>query len=77
MTVALSAVLSAQWLRQPTASIPRTADGKPNLSAPAPQTADGKPDLSFHSSPCRETSFLRVYSGLMSSSPTSAAWLRT
>ena len=24
----------------------RTADGKPNLSAPAPRTADGKPDLS-------------------------------
>jgi hypothetical protein len=46
MTMALSAVLSAQWLRQPTAGIPRTADGKPNLSAPAPQTADGKPDLS-------------------------------
>jgi hypothetical protein len=46
MTVALSAVLSAQWLRQPTAGIPRTADGKPNLSAPAPKTADGKPDLS-------------------------------
>jgi hypothetical protein len=46
MTVAVSAVLSAQWLRQPAAGIPRTADGKPNLSAPAPQTADGKPDLS-------------------------------
>src|SRR5207244_1698134 len=26
--------------------IPRTPDGKPNLSAPAPQTPDGKPDLS-------------------------------
>ena len=46
MTMALSAVLSAQWLHQPTAGIPRTADGKPDLSTPAPQTADGKPDLS-------------------------------
>jgi hypothetical protein len=33
-------------LNHPTAGIPRTADGKPNLSAPAPRTADGKPDLS-------------------------------
>ena len=38
--------LGAQWLKQPTAGLPRTADGKPNLSAPAPRTADGKPDLS-------------------------------
>src|SRR5262245_45484195 len=38
--------LSAQWVHYPTPGIPRTADGKPNLSAPAPKTADGKPDLS-------------------------------
>jgi len=38
--------VSAQWLHYPTPGIPRTADGKPNLSAPAPRTADGKPDLS-------------------------------
>jgi hypothetical protein len=38
--------LSAQWLKYPTAGIPRTPDGKPNLSAPAPKTADGKPDVS-------------------------------
>ena len=36
----------AQWLNHPAAGIPRTKDGKPNLSAPAPRTADGKPDLS-------------------------------
>ena len=41
-----SASGSAQWLNYPIAGIPRTADGKPNLSAPAPKTADGKPDLS-------------------------------
>src|SRR5262245_58820239 len=35
----------AQWLKQPTAGIPRTADGKPNLSAPAPRAANGKPDF--------------------------------
>ena len=37
--------LSAQWLHYPTPGIPRTPDGKPNLSAPAPKTADGKPDF--------------------------------
>src|SRR5579872_4011292 len=37
--------LFAQWLHYPTPGIPRTADGKPNLSAAAPRTADGRPDL--------------------------------
>jgi hypothetical protein len=36
----------AQWLKYPTAGVPRTADGKPNMSAPAPRTPDGKPDFS-------------------------------
>ena len=40
------APLSAQWLHYPTPRIPRTPDGKPNLSAPTPKTPDGKPDLS-------------------------------
>ena len=38
--------LCAQWLDFRTPGIPRTADGKPNLTAPAPRTADGTPDLS-------------------------------
>jgi hypothetical protein len=38
--------LSAQWVHYPTPGIPRTPDGKPNLSAPAPRTPEGKPDLS-------------------------------
>src|SRR5437870_5211407 len=37
--------LAAQWLQHHTPGIPRTADGKPNLTAPTPRTADGKPDL--------------------------------
>jgi hypothetical protein len=37
---------TAQWLKYPTPGIPRTPDGKPNLSAPTPRTADGKPDIS-------------------------------
>jgi hypothetical protein len=50
--VALGAVVSAapnaaaQWLHYPTPGIPRTADGKPRLTAPTPKTRDGKPDLS-------------------------------
>ena len=35
----------AQWLDRKTPGIPRTADGKPNLTAPAPRGPDGKPDL--------------------------------
>ena len=45
-TLALSASLAGQWLNHPTPGIPRTADGRPNLSAPGPRTPDGKPDLS-------------------------------
>src|SRR5579859_1109976 len=38
--------LAAQWINYPTAGVPRTADGKPDLAAACPRTADGKPDLS-------------------------------
>src|SRR4029077_1225679 len=43
---ALAATVSAQWFDYPSKGIPRTPDGKANLTAPAPKTADGKPDLS-------------------------------
>lgn len=39
-------VVSAQWFHYPTASVPKTKDGKPDLAAPAPLTSDGKPDFS-------------------------------
>ncbi len=42
----LPAPASAQWMKSSDGSIPRTRDGKPNLSAPAPKARDGKPDLS-------------------------------
>jgi hypothetical protein len=45
-TLALGGPAAAQWLNHPTPGIPRTADGKPNLEAPAPRTPDGKPDIS-------------------------------
>jgi len=44
--VTLAATADAQWLNYPTPGIPRTKDGKPNLTARAPRTADGAPDLS-------------------------------
>jgi hypothetical protein len=44
--LSLSPGLSAQWPRYPTAGVPKTPDGKPDLTAPAPRTADGKPDFS-------------------------------
>ena len=42
---AFVAPLAAQWAQYHTPGIPRTADGKPNLTAPVPRAADGKPDL--------------------------------
>src|SRR5689334_11134561 len=36
----------AQWLNYPTPGIPRTRDGKPDLTARAPRASGGKPDLS-------------------------------
>ncbi len=42
----LCVALRAQWAKVPPAKIPRTPEGKPNLSAPAPKLPDGKPDLS-------------------------------
>ena len=46
LAIAASRPAAAQWLNYQTAGIPRTADGRPNLNAPAPRTRDGKPDLS-------------------------------
>jgi hypothetical protein len=41
-----SAPLTAQWVNYPTPGVPRRADGKVDVAAPAPRLADGKPDLS-------------------------------
>ncbi len=56
---ACSLTAHAQWLTERTPGIPRLADGKPNLTAPAPRTADGKPD----------------FSGIWLASPHPAYWL--
>jgi hypothetical protein len=41
----LGSSLSAQWPRYQVPGVPRTADGKPDLNAPAPRSHDGRPDL--------------------------------
>ena len=45
LLILLGVQSSAQWIGYQTKGIPRTADGKPNLSAPAPRTGEGRPDL--------------------------------
>ena len=44
--IALSVTLGAQWPSFPAAKLPRGADGRVTLTAPAPRMPDGKPDLS-------------------------------
>lgn len=43
--LAATTPLAAQWLTLAKPGIPRTADGEPDLSAPAPRFADGQLDL--------------------------------
>jgi len=38
-------VLFGQWPNFPTAGVPKTPDGKPNLTGPVPRTADGHVDF--------------------------------
>ena len=42
----MSCAALAQWVNLALPNTPRTADGKPDLAAPAPKAADGKLDLS-------------------------------
>jgi hypothetical protein len=46
LVAGLSPSLMGQWPSYPSRKVPKTADGKPDLTAPTPRTADGKPDLS-------------------------------
>ncbi len=61
-----SAPVVAQWLKYPTANVPRTRDGKPSLTAPTPRTRDGKPDfsgmwLTADGLPCNQQSLGREF----------------
>lgn len=46
LVIASLHLCSAQWLNYPAPGVPRTKDGKVNLTAKMPRTRDGKPDLS-------------------------------
>src|SRR5438552_9552959 len=45
-TLLVSTSLAAQWVKHPTAGVPRKADGSVNMAGPTPRLADGKPDFS-------------------------------
>jgi len=45
LALTLASDARAQWPAYPTAGVPKTADGKPDLTAPAPRTMEGKPDF--------------------------------
>jgi hypothetical protein len=46
LAMSFASEAAAQWLNRPTPGVPRKADGKVDMSAPAPRMSDGKPDLS-------------------------------
>jgi hypothetical protein len=54
IAAAATAPLYAQWPSFSPPNVPKTADGKVDLKAPAPRTPDGKPDLSgvWETAPC-------------------------
>lgn len=46
LVVAIAPVFKAQWPDYPTPGVPLLPSGEPDLEGPVPRTADGKPDLS-------------------------------
>jgi hypothetical protein len=46
LVVAIAPRIAAQWPDFPTPAVPLLPNGQPNLEGPVPRTADGKPDLS-------------------------------
>jgi hypothetical protein len=46
LLVAIAGCVQGQWLNYPAPGVPRTRDGKANLTAKVPRARDGKPDLS-------------------------------
>src|ERR1700731_4239172 len=44
--IGTSTLAFAQWVRYPTAGVPRKPGGTPNLTPPTPRLPDGKPDFS-------------------------------
>src|SRR5690242_8961766 len=63
LIVLLAGSVYAQWVNYPSPGIPRTRDGKPNLTAPAPRASNGKPDLSglWHVQPTGVAEMKRIF----------------
>lgn len=76
LCVGLTITASAQWLSYPTAGLPRTPDGKPNLDAPAPTSANGKPDLSGIWIPADTTYFMDLAADLKPEGPPYQPWAK-
>jgi hypothetical protein len=55
--------VNAQWVNHPTPGTPRTADGKPILTARTPRASNGKPDLSgvWHVQPNSREEMKRLF----------------
>ncbi len=66
----------AQWVNYPTAGVPRTADGKPNLAGPAPKTQDGRPDFSGVWQPDDQKFFQNLATGLKPEDVPMQAWAK-
>jgi hypothetical protein len=77
ITLGIAVPVSAQWLDLPSAGIPRTADGKPNLAAPAPRTPDGKPDLTGVWEAEGQTYFFDLTAGLKPEDVVLQPWAKT
>lgn len=54
LLVLVVASADAQWLLYPTAGIPRTPEGRPDLTAPAPRTPEGHPVIAGLWRPTRQ-----------------------
>ena len=46
VAVAIAPMLAAQWPDFPSPAVPLLPNGQPNMEGPVPRTTDGKPDLS-------------------------------
>jgi hypothetical protein len=76
VTLRILVLFIAQWLHYPTAGLPRTPDGKPDLVAPTPKTAEGKPDLSGIWLPADNIHFMDLAADLKPEDPPYQPWAK-
>jgi hypothetical protein len=76
LAIVMAVGAPGQWLNYPTAGLPRTPDGKPDLAAPTPKTGDGKPDLSGIWLPADNTHFMDLAADLKPEDTPYQPWAR-